>query len=886
MHDAREELVIASMAILVSFWGGCAMMSTGMPRPSAPVLFDETFDDLATFAQYWVADFSPSRSTRVQTRRSSGDGSISLELVSDTERSDVSIHHAIDLTNMRGLRIRLSARIRTSAPATTSAIAKLSLDRPLNGETYFDSVETPAFSSKSWKTMHAVLDVPSVASDGKLSLVLRGPGVAWFDDIVLTSLGPSPDVRTMQLSQSLKGRLITMTRALALVHYFHPSDESATTDWNEFLIRAMDNILQAPSEPFAELLRRVLTPVAPSVQIYTNRVRPMDTPRDPRATHLARWVHFGLGSDDSAALYLAMRDGIDGDENAATYAYTAITLNNMQHCGNVEIRMPVRSATGSAWLLASLLQPAQRTSYIKQQISTSQGDLVARSEVPPNVQQVRLGVFLSGRSSVVFDNISLKCANGVSAKVDAHSVWKFTRYQDLFQQTSVPCDKDICLKLSRANLTTDFVRDRDVADVDIGSGLHMSLPLAVWTDGNITYPHAAAVHLSPPTHTMMDLPVRLAAVATTWSTLYWFYPYFSELGIDWSTVLAPSLDEAARASTPEEVHRVLWRLVAASRDGHARVRHSTHSMLGMLPIALRRFGSQIIVVGGLKEYLGSIPIGSELLSIDGVPAEKAYAEKAAIASGATPQAHDYLSSLYMTLGPVGVLRNVNLRPPGNSEISIVLPSVSREMFDQDIHNDRPPSGKEIASGIFYLDMMQLNPSMMPDLLQSITTARALILDIRGYVTDEAYELLAHFILRPVDSPVFWIPEVTISHTDKMRDEGWVLRPAEPFFKARLIVLTDARAVSGAETFLQMVHDYHLATLVGEPTAGTNGDVNTFIIPGDFEVRFSGLHVSGIDGSTVQGHGIFPDRLVHPTLAGIRADRDEVLDAAVSIAQER
>jgi C-terminal processing protease CtpA/Prc len=50
------------------------------------------------------------------------------------------------------------------------------------------------------------------------------------------------------------------------------------------------------------------------------------------------------------------------------------------------------------------------------------------------------------------------------------------------------------------------------------------------------------------------------------------------------------------------------------------------------------------------------------------------------------------------------------------------------------------------------------------------------------------------------------------------------------------------------------------------------------------VRFTGLHVSAPDGSTIQGHGITPDQIVHPTLEGIRAGRDEILEAAIATAQ--
>ena len=112
----------------------------------------------------------------------------------------------------------------------------------------------------------------------------------------------------------------------------------------------------------------------------------------------------------------------------------------------------------------------------------------------------------------------------------------------------------------------------------------------------------------------------------------------------------------------------------------------------------------------------------------------------------------------------------------------------------------------------------------------------------------------------------------------------MLWPAAPFLKCHLIVLTDARAISAAETLLQIVRDNHLATLIGEPTAGTNGDVNTFSVPGEFEIRFTGLRTAAVDGSTIQGHGIIPDNVVHPTIEGIRAGRDEILEAGIAAAQ--
>jgi C-terminal processing protease CtpA/Prc len=89
--------------------------------------------------------------------------------------------------------------------------------------------------------------------------------------------------------------------------------------------------------------------------------------------------------------------------------------------------------------------------------------------------------------------------------------------------------------------------------------------------------------------------------------------------------------------------------------------------------------------------------------------------------------------------------------------------------------------------------------------------------------------------------------------------------------------------SYGETILQIISDNHLATLVGESSGGTNGNVAEAILPGGFIMHFTGLRVPLSDGTAIQGKGISPAHIVHPTLEGVRAGRDEILIAAVALA---
>jgi C-terminal processing protease CtpA/Prc len=71
-----------------------------------------------------------------------------------------------------------------------------------------------------------------------------------------------------------------------------------------------------------------------------------------------------------------------------------------------------------------------------------------------------------------------------------------------------------------------------------------------------------------------------------------------------------------------------------------------------------------------------------------------------------------------------------------------------------------------------------------------------------------------------------------------------------------------------------------AVVVGSMTAGADGNVSPIPLPGGLSTRISGIGVFYPDHRPTQRVGIVPDVVAKPTLAGIRAGRDEVLEAAI------
>jgi hypothetical protein len=889
---------MAHTMILLIVLTGCATPGNRITPSAAPYrVYGDSFEQLDEEARHWRVDLSNSARIMARLEHEDRNGFISLRAIDGDSSQEHAIHRSMDLVALRGQRLRLAARVRVQSASDASARIRLSTTSSGNDETYSDFTDSPSLASASWKKAYVVVDVSQTVTSGDIALTLKGQGTASFDDISITTLGPSPPPPALALSTATIERLTTLVRAMTLVRYFHPSDQSATVDWDAFSIRAIRTVLNAPpSREMRDILASVFERVAPLARFDKAPDRTAAVPhgpeairsampRDRGATHLVRWHHVGLGTDEPSIIYHSFRDGIDPDD-ATAYVYAIPSIPHLATCGRAEIRAALHATTGSAWIFGIMYHSGRRESYIKQALSLQHDTVaIARGDVPADIQQIKIGIYLAGRATVQLTGLSIRCENGESVDVDVRSSWQLSRDTDLFSKTISDCGGRMCLSVERLPADREARYDRDVMEVDVGSKVRMVLPVAVWTDGKVTFPRIPDPDLPAPDYTLNDLPVRLAAVAATWGTLSRFYPYFADQPIDWPAALPVALADAAAARSPGETHQALSRMVAKLQDGHAHVRHPTHSVQGMVPVALRKFGERVFVVGGLQDYISAIPVGSELVSVDGVVAKQLYATNHALVSAATENFRDYLASLYISVGPIGRFKHVRTRSPNGAEVESLLPLVSRQVFDKDIHVFHPRSGSEIAPAVFYIDPMSLTPATIPTLIPSLQIAKVVILDMRGYVQDGIYDLLAHFVSRSISSPHLQAFSVAIQPTGISQDLQWEVWPAAPLLTCRLIVLTDARAISAAETVLQILRDGHLATIIGEPSAGTNGDVNTFSVPGGFTVRFTGLRVSAADGSTIQGHGIVPDQIVHPTIEGIRAGRDELLEAALSLARQ-
>jgi C-terminal processing protease CtpA/Prc len=165
-------------------------------------------------------------------------------------------------------------------------------------------------------------------------------------------------------------------------------------------------------------------------------------------------------------------------------------------------------------------------------------------------------------------------------------------------------------------------------------------------------------------------------------------------------------------------------------------------------------------------------------------------------------------------------------------------------------------------------------------VKSALGTKGLIIDLRNYPSDfPIFVLGSHLVQHETAFARFTTGD--IANPGAFRFGATVsLKPAEPYYGGKVIVLVDEVTQSSAEYHSMAFRAAPNAIVMGSTTAGADGNVSQIRLPGGLRTMISGIAVFYPDKRPTQRVGIVPDSEVRPSIAGIRAGRDEVLEAAI------
>jgi C-terminal processing protease CtpA/Prc len=353
---------------------------------------------------------------------------------------------------------------------------------------------------------------------------------------------------------------------------------------------------------------------------------------------------------------------------------------------------------------------------------------------------------------------------------------------------------------------------------------------------------------------------------------------------DWTAELRTALEKAATDADERAFLDTLRRLVAGLHDGHGNVVLASAMKRFFPPLRWDWIEDRLVVTQVAPKETGDLKPGDVVTKINGRPAAEALADTEKLISGATPQYKRHRALSELAGGTKDSEVTLDVVPAAGEAKSVkVRRSVDADAF-LDLQEARPAKVDEIKPGIVYVDLGRITTKDFNDAVPKLAKAKGIIFDLRGYPARVSTDPIAHLTDKPVTSAQWHVPVVVYPDRKDMtfKTSDWKVKPQEPRFEAKIAFMTDGQAISYAEIYLGIIEHYKLAAIVGGPTAGTNGNINPFTLPGGYRVIWTGMKVLKQDGARHHGIGIQPTVPATRTIRGVVEGKDEVLERAIEV----
>ena len=391
---------------------------------------------------------------------------------------------------------------------------------------------------------------------------------------------------------------------------------------------------------------------------------------------------------------------------------------------------------------------------------------------------------------------------------------------------------------------------------------------------------------------------RLLALFRFWNVIHYFFPYKHLTGTDWNQVLTKYIPLFEGNKNAPDYRLTAGKMVAEIHDSHGffQAPRLQNPPQFFMPPTVEAYAENQTYIRGVLDPSSGFKPGDVVLEVDGVPISKIlekFTERVAASTHQSMmrQVHGYgifrgekdSKAQFKVKGIDGKIRAIN-------SIRNVSPTDTR--YDQfDFSKRKTPSIAILPSGFGYVDLDRLQPGQVDSMFNVIEKSPAVIFDMRGYPNGTAWQIAPRLSSKNqpaaalFDNPL--LEAKNIGDSDYSGTSTFNFAQQLPkntsgkIYKGKIVMLIDESAQSQSEhTALFFEAARPDITFIGTPTAGANGDVTNLTLPGNIRVSFSGHGVRHADGRQLQRLGIQPTIKVAPTIRGILAGRDEILERAV------
>ncbi|MEG1411145.1 MAG: S41 family peptidase [Terrisporobacter sp.] len=382
-----------------------------------------------------------------------------------------------------------------------------------------------------------------------------------------------------------------------------------------------------------------------------------------------------------------------------------------------------------------------------------------------------------------------------------------------------------------------------------------------------------------------DTGYKLLSLFRYWNIIQYYYPYRDVIEEDWDSVLTEFIPKFIETKDELGYKLTISELTTKIQDPHVRVKDNQgilNEFWGdkFAPIEFGLIENNIVITNIIPKYKNECNLkeGDIVLKIDDKEIFEVIKEKSKYKSLSKKSAivkvlQDYLfrtqnDEMKITIKRDGTNRTENIKC----------------YDDMDMFNIKSDSHKLLKGNIGYINPGQLKKGEIDKIMDKFMDTKGLIIDLREYPSDVIRNSLGEYLMpkEVVFSKISMSNELVPGEFILLDEDSKVGKDNNDYYKGKVTILMNERSQSQSEFTIMAFRQAPNATVIGSDSIGTDGAITEFSLPGNVTTSITGFGVYNPDKSQTQRIGIKPDIYIEPTIQGIKENRDELIEKAIEV----
>lgn len=377
-----------------------------------------------------------------------------------------------------------------------------------------------------------------------------------------------------------------------------------------------------------------------------------------------------------------------------------------------------------------------------------------------------------------------------------------------------------------------------------------------------------------------DDGMKLLSLFRHWNYIQYFYPYRYLISKDWNTVLDEFIPKLIDARDEREYVLALAELVSETEDTHHTLLQNANleSYLGKnkIPVSGIFINDTLVVQTSMDNI---IKRGDIIQEIDEVPIQ-VLTEKYIDISGASNRTtilREVAAKVLRTQNKTVKLRIWR----DNESIDVTIESIP---FYKKILKHSVPSISEISDNIGYLNTAGVSLKEYESIFREWKEKKAIIFDLRTYPKENLVRLLPYLHEDPVS--FFRSTSGSVMKPGTFTFDETIIFDTKDGYKyeGQIVILVNNESQSKSEFSAMALRTAPNSIVIGNQTAGTDGDVVNIVLPGNVATVMTGNGIYTNEKQETQQVGIIPDILVEIGIEDLNNQKDKILEVAIEAVQ--